>query len=69
MERSKGTDALIAEFDRLLGKCVRAADTELRNAIREAFDLLFGLLRRVDEANDDVISFADEAGSWQIGVD
>ena len=69
MERSAGTDAFIAEFDRLLGKCVRAADTEPPGAVREPFELLFGLLRHIDEASDDVIFFADEAGSWQVGVD
>jgi len=69
MERSVGTDAFIAEFDRLLGKCVRAADTAPRNVVREAFELLFGLLRHIDEAHDDVIFFADEAGSWQVGID
>jgi hypothetical protein len=69
MERSAGTDAFIADFDRLLGKCVRAADTGPQGAVREAFELLFGLLRHIDEAPDDVIFFADEAGSWQVGVD
>ena len=69
MERSAGTDAFIAEFDRLLGTCVRAADTGPPGAVREPFELLFGLLRHIDEASDDVIFFADEAGSWQVGVD
>ena len=36
---------------------------------REAFDTLFGLLDYIDEGNDDVIFFADEGGSWQVGVD
>ena len=68
MERSAGTDAFIAEFDRLLGTCVRAADTGPPGAVRQPFELLFGLLRHIDEASDDVIFFADEAGSWQVGV-
>ncbi len=68
MEHSMGTDAFIAEFNRLLRRCVRAVDAEPREAVREAFELLFGLLRRIDEAQDDVVFFADEAGSWQIGV-
>jgi hypothetical protein len=29
----------------------------------------FGLLRHIDECLDDVVFFADEAGSWQVGVD
>jgi len=32
MEQSNGTQAFIAEFDRLAGKCVRAAQTEPRPA-------------------------------------
>ena len=33
--------------------------------MREAFELLLGLLRRIDKG-DDVIFFADEEGSWRI---
>ena len=36
--------------------------------MREAFDLLFALLRHIDACEDDVIFFADEGGSWQVGV-
>ena len=41
-----------------------------RNAAlyREEFSRL-GLLDRIDEGHDDVIFFADEGGSWQVGVD
>jgi hypothetical protein len=69
MDQSGGTEAFIAEFDRLLSKCVRAAEKGPQARVREAFELLFGLLRRIDEGNDDVIFFADEGGSWQVGVD
>jgi hypothetical protein len=69
MEKSEGTEAFIAEFDRLIGKCIRAAGKGPRGPVREAFDLLFGLLRRIDEDPDSVVFFADEAGSWQVGVD
>jgi FAD/FMN-containing dehydrogenase len=69
MAKSEGTQTFIAEFDLLLGRCIRAAENGPPAPVREAFDLLFGLLRRIDEGNDDVIFFADEAGSWQVGVD
>ena len=36
--------------------------------MREAFELLFKLLRHIDEGNDDIIFFADEGGSWEVGV-
>lgn len=68
MRRSRGTDAFVAEFDRLLSQCLRAADAGQHRLARQAFELLFGLLRRIDEAHDDIVFFADEAGAWQVGV-
>jgi len=69
MRKSEGTEAFIAEFDRLVGKCVRAAEKTPGPPLREAFELLFGLLRHIDEGHDDVVFFADEGGSWQLGID
>ena len=69
MNKSEGTETFIAEFDRLMSRFIRAAEKRPHAPVREAFDLLFGLLRRIDEGNDDVIFFADEGGSWQVGVD
>jgi hypothetical protein len=37
--------------------------------VRGAFDILFGLLDRIDDCLDDVVFFADEGGSWQVGID
>ncbi len=37
--------------------------------VRQAMDILFGLLNHIDKGDDDVIFFADEGGSWQVGVD
>ena len=68
-EKSKGTDAFIAEFERLIAKCVRAAAKGPRAQVRKAFELLFSLLRRLDTDSNDVVFFADEGGSWQVGVD
>ena len=69
MEKSEGTEAFIAEVDRLIGTCIRAVEKGPRAPVREAFELLFALLRRLDEDPDSVVFFADEAGSWQVGVD
>jgi hypothetical protein len=30
---------------------------------------IFNLLRRIDEGRDDILFFADEGGSWQVGID
>ena len=69
MVKSEGTEEFIAEFERLLRTCIRVAEKSPRTPVREAFELLFALLRRIDKSPDDVIFFADEAGSWQVGVD
>jgi hypothetical protein len=69
MDKSEGTEAFIAEFDRLVAKCIRAVEKGPWPPVREAFELLFTLLRRIDEDPDSVVFFADEAGSWQVGVD
>lgn len=37
--------------------------------VRFAFDTLTALLRHIDEGHDDIVFFADEGGSWQVGVD
>jgi hypothetical protein len=69
LDRSQGTDAFIAEFDRVIRRCLGAAVGGSLIMAREAFERLFALLRRIDEDPDGVVFFADEAGSWQIPVD
>jgi hypothetical protein len=66
---SHGTDAFIAEFDRLIRRCVGAAAGGSLPTAREGFERLLGLLRRIDEDPDIILFFADEAGSWQVPVD
>lgn len=36
--------------------------------MRDAFELLLALLRRIDEDSDNIVFFADEGGAWQVGV-
>jgi hypothetical protein len=69
MEQSTGTTAWIAEYRRLLDRCVAERKKVKPAEAREAFDILFALLDYIDECNDDVIFFADEGGAWQVGVD
>ena len=68
IELSKGSEAFIAEFDRLLRRCLRACEQEPPLVVRGAFELLFGLLRHIDEGDDDVIFFVDDGGSLDVGV-
>lgn len=67
-EQSEGTDAFIAEFHRLLQKCIQASHQEVHAGLRESFEFLFALLRHVDEGNDDVLFFADDGSSLDVGV-
>ena len=68
-EQSAGTSAWIAEYRRFLDRCVISARGDSPAEVREAIDILFGLLDHIDQGRDDVIFFADEGGSWQVGVD
>lgn len=69
METSTGTRAFIADCNRLLDRCVARMPHDDAAEIREAMELIFDLLRYIDECHDDVVFFADEAGAWQVGVD
>ncbi|HZR21219.1 MAG TPA: hypothetical protein VFE51_28315 [Verrucomicrobiae bacterium] len=61
MEKSAGTCAWIAEHDRLLNRCVSSAKGSEPAEVRQAIDILFGLLDHIDECLDDVIFFAERA--------
>ncbi len=69
MEQSTGTTAWIAECRRLLDRCVTQGKKGNPTEVRQAFDIILGLLDHIDECRDDVVFFADEGGSWQVGVD
>src|SRR5713226_8797221 len=68
-QKSAGTSAWIAEYLRLLDRCVINAKNSNPREVRQAMDILFGLLNHIDKGDGDVIFFADEGGSWQVGVD
>ena len=67
-DKSKGTEDWIAECRRLHESCVAQAPIGPPEVVRESFELLFDLLRRIDKG-EDIVFFADEAGSWQVDVD
>ncbi len=69
MEQSTATTAWIAKCSGLLDRCVTQEKKGDPAEVRQAFDIVFGLLDHIDEGDDDVIFFADEGGSWQVGVD
>lgn len=69
MERSAGTENWIVECNRLLGGVIGFAVAGDPRQGREAFELIFPLLKRLDEGADDIVFFADEGGSWQVHVE
>lgn len=68
-EKSTGTITWIATYLRHLDGCVTKTRKANALEVRKAMDILFGLLDYIDECRLDIIFFADEGGSWQVGVD
>jgi hypothetical protein len=69
MEQSRGTTHWIAEFRRLLGRCVTQGQKGNAAETCPAFGILFGLLDRLDEGRDDIVFFADEeAPGWSASI-
>ena len=50
--RGRGTEEFIAEFDRLVGKCIRASEKTPGPPLREAFEQFVGLRRHIDEGHN-----------------
>jgi hypothetical protein len=69
MERSEGTVSWIAMCEELLDRCVDSAAHGDPGDVCEAFERIFVLLDRIDAGDDDIVFFADEGGSWQVGVE
>lgn len=69
MDSSRGTINFIAEFRRLMQRCIDESESGNSVQVLEAFDLLINLLDEIDQCRDDIIFFADEGGAWQVGVD
>lgn len=65
---SSGTKTWIAECERLFERCAALAGKDRAEA-REPLEMLFDLLRRIDRGDDSIVFFADEGGSWQVGVE
>jgi hypothetical protein len=68
-QSSLGTLAWIADFRRLLLSCVEQSKKRNVANVRRAFDILFELLDRFDDGDDRMVFFADEGGSWMVGID
>lgn len=67
--KSRGTQLWIAECHRLLEKCGVAAERGELASARKSFDVLFRLLAQIDRGTPNILSFMDEHGSEQVGID
>jgi hypothetical protein len=68
-EKSNGTLAWTADCRHLLERCVAREKKEDPKTVCQSFEIIFSLLSKIDERPDDLLFFADEGGSWEIGVD
>ena len=68
MDTSGGTQVFIAEHSRLVDACLRAEAAGDLETAGKGLGVLIDLMREVDRGTHDIVFFADEAGSWQVGV-
>ncbi|WP_121971651.1 hypothetical protein [Leptolyngbya sp. BC1307] len=69
MDMSRETTNWIEQFERLINRCIRRCRDGEYVQTQQAFKILFNLLDEIDKGGDTIIFFADEAGSWQVGVE
>lgn len=67
-ELSSGTQCWIDECERLYRRIVAELPKLPPEDTREMLGLIIGLLHEVDDDND-IAFWADEGGSWQVGID
>jgi hypothetical protein len=68
-DRSEGTELWISQCNRLFDQCGKLSRKGHHAEVHTAMELLFELLKQIDTGSDEIIFFADEAGSWQVGID
>ena len=67
-EQSAGTERWIEECNELFGECVQLSQQGQHEEACQGMELLFELLAEIDTGSDLIIFFADEPGSWQVGI-
>ena len=68
-ENSRGTVAWIADYRRLLHRCAAESNSTSSDDICRAFEILLALLDSLDDGSGEGIVFAEEGGSWMMGID
>jgi hypothetical protein len=65
MDQSRGTMNWIAEFRRIMERCINESATTEPAQLVESFDLLIELLDELDSGSDKIVFFADEGGAGE----
>jgi len=69
-ENPPETLAWIADCRRLLDRCAKQAAKHNKAAeVCQVFEIVFGLLDHIDACEDNLVFFADDGGTWQMGID
>lgn len=68
-EMSMGTIAWLTKFNRLMESSASKAKAGDPSVFRKCMEILFNLLDTLDSGDTEIVFFADEGGSWQVGVD
>lgn len=69
LDQSRGTERFIAEHTRLVEVCLKAEQRGELDTAAQGLRLLIGLLREIDRGQHEIVFFADESASWQVGVE
>jgi hypothetical protein len=67
--KSSKTEEFGALLTLLFDGCVAEAESGDSAEVCKAYELLFDLLRDIDRCETDIVFWADEPGTWQLGVD
>lgn len=68
-QQSPGTKRFFSELEKLMNRCIRAATRKPGDDVRQALDMLFQILRQLDNDAYDIVFIADEPGSEIVYVD
>lgn len=66
MDQSRGTMNWIAEFQRIMERCINESAITEPAELVESFDLLIELLDELDSGSDTIVFFADEGGAGEV---
>ena len=67
-EQARGTEEFVARFNAALDRCVAERGGASSAELRISIERLMQLMRKIDACQDEIVSFTDEGGSWQVGA-